>query len=102
MTDLQLDLRPAFPAGDLPAGFAWGAVAAEDHDIARAAARGLSAYRFAVPWSLLCPAGRGPVDRSVIARYDRLIDGLRAHGIEPEITVHRSDQIGRASCRERV
>ncbi len=60
-------------------------------DVALMAEIGLKAYRFSVAWSRVFPAGRGEVNEAGLAFYDRLIDALRAAGIEPVLTLYHWD-----------
>nr|WP_294503341.1 glycoside hydrolase family 1 protein [uncultured Rhodopila sp.] len=60
-------------------------------DVALMAELGLKAYRFSVAWSRVFPAGRGEINEAGLAFYDRLIDGLRAAGIEPVLTLYHWD-----------
>ncbi|NWK78935.1 glycoside hydrolase family 1 protein [Aquitalea sp. LB_tupeE] len=60
-------------------------------DIALMAEMGLTAYRFSVSWPRIFPDGRGQPNEAGLAFYDRLIDSLRAHGIEPVLTLYHWD-----------
>jgi len=60
---------------------------------------GIDAFRFSIAWPRVIPAGTGAVNAAGLDFYDRLVDALLAHGIQPMVTLY---QIGRASCRERV
>lgn len=48
---------------------------------------GLNAYRFSIEWSRIEPE-EGKFDQKAIEHYRSLIRELRAHGIEPMITLH--------------
>ncbi|MCX6150730.1 MAG: family 1 glycosylhydrolase [Ignavibacteriales bacterium] len=48
---------------------------------------GLNAYRFSVEWSKIEPE-EGKFDESVLDHYEKVVDELRANGIEPMITLH--------------
>src|SRR5205085_4355854 len=43
----------------------------------------LDAFRFSIAWPRVLPEGRGRVNAAGPDSYDRLVDGLLAHGIEP-------------------
>ncbi|PKU24683.1 glycoside hydrolase family 1 protein [Telmatospirillum siberiense] len=60
-------------------------------DIALMAEMGLKAYRFSVSWPRLYPDGRGPLNEAGLAFYEKLIDTLRAHDIEPILTLYHWD-----------
>ena len=47
----------------------------------------LNAYRFSVEWSKIEPR-EGVYNDSVLDHYERVVDELRANGIEPFITLH--------------
>lgn len=52
---------------------------------------GLQAYRFSFSWSRLIPDGTGRVNEAGVEFYDRLIDTLLEHGIEPYATIFHWD-----------
>ena len=52
---------------------------------------GLKAYRFSISWSRVLPHGRGAVNPAGLAFYDRLVDALLKHGIEPMATLFHWD-----------
>jgi beta-glucosidase len=52
---------------------------------------GIDSYRFSLGWSRLQPGGKGGLNRSAVAFYDRLIDGLLASGITPMATLFHWD-----------
>lgn len=52
---------------------------------------GLKAYRFSVSWSRVLPEGRGEVNQAGLDFYDRLVDALLAHGIQPFVTLFHYD-----------
>ena len=70
---------------------------ADDHyvrweqDVALMADLGVNAYRFSVSWPRVVPTGRGAVERRGLDFYDRLVDGLREHGIAPVVTLYHWD-----------
>lgn len=52
---------------------------------------GLRAYRFSIAWSRILPSGRGTVNETGLAFYERLVDELLAAGIEPWVTLFHWD-----------
>lgn len=60
-------------------------------DIAAMAELGIAAYRFSVAWPRVLPQGRGQVNQAGLDYYDRLVDGLLAHGIRPCPTLFHWD-----------
>src|SRR5262249_28363302 len=50
---------------------------------------GTNAYRFSISWSRIMPRGRGAVNAAGLDFYDRLVDALPGHGIEPMATLYR-------------
>ena len=60
-------------------------------DVALMADLGLRAYRFSVAWPRVLPQGRGAVNEAGLDFYDRLVDALLAHGIEPFVTLYHWD-----------
>ncbi|HEY3607910.1 MAG TPA: GH1 family beta-glucosidase [Pseudonocardiaceae bacterium] len=60
-------------------------------DVALMASLGLSAYRFSLSWSRIRPGGAGPVNPAGLAFYDRLVDELLAHHIDPLVTLYHWD-----------
>ena len=60
-------------------------------DIALMRALGLKAYRFSIAWGRVLPEGRGHVNRPGLDFYDRLVDALLEHGIEPMVTLYHWD-----------
>jgi beta-glucosidase len=60
-------------------------------DVALMADLGVRAYRFSIAWPRIQPTGAGPGNAAGIAFYDRLVDTLLEHGIEPAATLFHWD-----------
>src|SRR5689334_1670824 len=60
-------------------------------DVALMRTLGMNAYRFSIAWSRVLPSGRGAVNGAGLDFYDRLVDALLAHGIEPMATLFHWD-----------
>jgi beta-glucosidase len=60
-------------------------------DIDLMADLGLRAYRFSIAWPRVQPDGRGSPNAAGLDFYDRLVDGLLEHGIEPWVTLYHWD-----------
>jgi beta-glucosidase len=60
-------------------------------DVALIGALGIDTYRFSVGWPRVQPGGRGPLNPAGIAFYDRLVDELLRHGVEPWLTLYHWD-----------
>jgi len=60
-------------------------------DVALLAELGLRTYRFSVAWPRIKPDGSGPVNSRGLDFYDRLVDELLAHGIDPMATLYHWD-----------
>jgi beta-glucosidase len=52
---------------------------------------GVTAYRFSIAWPRVLPRGRGAINESGLAFYDRLIDALIGAGIEPWLCLYHWD-----------
>jgi beta-glucosidase len=52
---------------------------------------GLRAYRFSLAWPRIFPDGRGRVNESGMAFYEKLVDALLEAGIEPYVTLYHWD-----------
>jgi beta-glucosidase len=60
-------------------------------DAALMAELGLTHYRFSTSWTRLLPAGTGKVNPKGLAFYDRLLDTLLKHKIEPYLCLFHWD-----------
>jgi beta-glucosidase len=60
-------------------------------DVALMRELGLDAFRFSIAWPRIVPSGRGPINEAGLDFYDRLVDELLAHGIEPFVTLFHWD-----------
>lgn len=62
---------------------------AEDLDLM--AELGIPAYRLSLSWARLQPTGRGALNPEGVAFYRALLEGCRARGIEPYVTLYHWD-----------
>lgn len=60
-------------------------------DIELMAELGLRAYRFSISWARVVPDGDGAINERGLAFYDKVIDCLLAHGIQPLVTLYHFD-----------
>ena len=60
-------------------------------DVALMQSLGLRSYRFSVAWGRVLPEGRGRVNPAGLGFYERLVDALLKHGIEPMLTLYHWD-----------
>jgi beta-glucosidase len=60
-------------------------------DVALMGELSLNAYRFSISWSRILPAGKGTVNPRGVAFYDRLVDALLGHGVQPVVTLYHWD-----------
>ncbi|MEO0483187.1 MAG: GH1 family beta-glucosidase [Planctomycetota bacterium] len=60
-------------------------------DVRLIADLGASAYRLSMAWPRVMPEGTGEVNEAGLAYYDRLVDTLLHHGVEPWITLYHWD-----------
>lgn len=58
-------------------------------DVALMSSLGLQAYRFSIAWPRVLPDGYGEVNEKGLDFYDRLVDTLLAHGIQPFVTLYQ-------------
>lgn len=72
-------------------------------DVELMASLHLQAYRFSISWSRVLPEGTtrygGKVNEAGLAYYDRLVDDLLAHNIEPYVTLYHWDLPYELQCR---
>lgn len=52
---------------------------------------GLKAYRFSTAWARVLPEGRGKLNAAGLDFYERLVDALLEHRIEPMVTLYHWD-----------
>jgi beta-glucosidase len=60
-------------------------------DVALMAYLGIRSYRFSVAWPRVIPEGTGPTNQEGLSFYDRLVDELLEHHIEPMLTLYHWD-----------
>lgn len=60
-------------------------------DVALMRELGLDAFRFSIAWPRILPTGSGAVNQAGLDFYDRLVDELLEHGIEPFPTLFHWD-----------
>ncbi len=60
-------------------------------DIALMRELGLDAFRFSISWPRVLSEGRGQVNQAGLDFYDRVVDELLAHDIEPFVTLFHWD-----------
>lgn len=60
-------------------------------DVGLIAALGVGAYRFSIAWPRVVPDGTGEVNHAGLDFYDRLVDELLEHGIQPWPTLYHWD-----------
>ncbi len=60
-------------------------------DVALMKRLGLTAYRFSIAWARVLPEGRGKVNEAGLGFYERLVDTLLEHGIQPMATLFHWD-----------
>src|SRR5689334_9153367 len=61
------------------------------NDIALMSELGLKAYRFSIAWGRVLPLGKGKVNAAGLDFYERLVDTLLKHGIQPMTTLFHWD-----------
>jgi beta-glucosidase len=62
-----------------------------ESDLDLIASLGVSAYRFSVSWPRVRPGGAGDWNEAGLSFYERLVDGLRARGIKPYLSLNHWD-----------
>ncbi|MGA2527740.1 MAG: GH1 family beta-glucosidase [Acidimicrobiales bacterium] len=62
-----------------------------EEDVELMASLGIRAYRFSVAWPRIFPNGKPAVNQIGLDFYSRLVDALRAHEIEPYVTLYHWD-----------
>jgi len=62
-----------------------------EEDIQLMARIGMQAYRLSISWPRVLPEGRGRINAKGLSFYDRLIDSLLSHKIEPWVTLFHWD-----------
>lgn len=60
-------------------------------DVALMRDLGLNAYRFSIAWARVFPEGTGVVNARGLDHYERLVDELLAHGVQPMATLYHWD-----------
>ena len=60
-------------------------------DLNLLASLNLNAYRFSISWPRVFPDGKGAINTAGLDFYDRLVEGLLAHGIAPFATLYHWD-----------
>ncbi|KAA1380939.1 family 1 glycosylhydrolase [Aeromicrobium fastidiosum] len=76
---------------DVPGDRGSEAYARLDEDLGILADLGVDSYRFSISWSRLIPDGVGELNPEGVDYYNRLIDGLLALGISPNVTLYHWD-----------
>ncbi|UOQ94586.1 glycoside hydrolase family 1 protein [Halobacillus shinanisalinarum] len=60
-------------------------------DIKRMKEIGHNTFRFSISWSRLIPGGKGEINQEAVQFYNRVIDELMAHDIEPFVNLFHFD-----------
>jgi len=60
-------------------------------DVGLMASLGIGTYRLSLAWPRIKPDGSGPVNSRGLDFYDRLVDELLGHGIDPMVTLYHWD-----------
>jgi len=86
-----IDARKAYPEGTTDFTVASDHYHKYQEDIALLAEIGLRAYRFSIAWTRIIPDGEGEINQAGVDFYHRLIDEIRAQGMEPIVTLYHFD-----------
>jgi len=70
-----------------------------EEDVRLMAEIGLKAYRFSISWPRVLPEGTGKINAKGLAFYDRLVDSLLEHNVEPWVTLFHWDYPYALYCR---
>ncbi len=62
-----------------------------EDDVALVAGLGVGYYRFSVAWPRVLPTGSGAVEPRGLGYYDRLVDALLEHRVNPMLTLYHWD-----------
>jgi beta-glucosidase len=62
-----------------------------EDDLDLVAGLGVDQYRFSIAWPRVQPTGSGPVEPRGLDYYDRIVDGLLARGVAPNVTLYHWD-----------
>ena len=82
-----LEAAGASPMVTEPSGDAADSLHRWPDDLDLVAELGFDAYRFSIEWARAEPA-RDQISRAMVQHYGRIIDGCRARGIQPVVTLH--------------
>lgn len=82
---------PGKTAGDVPGDAGADGYDRLEEDLDILLDLGVQSYRFSISWSRLIPDGTGAVSPEGAAFYDRVINGLIARGITPNVTLYHWD-----------
>ncbi|MFT5319413.1 MAG: 6-phospho-beta-glucosidase, partial [Chlamydiales bacterium] len=62
-----------------------------EEDIRLMAQVGLKSYRFSISWPRIIPSGKGEINEEGLLFYEKIIDCLLKHKIEPFVTLYHWD-----------
>ncbi|KAL8190917.1 UNVERIFIED_CONTAM: hypothetical protein K2H54_065797 [Gekko kuhli] len=89
--------RDAAPRPEGPPGAGAGGDVASDsynrlqRDLDGLRLLGVSHYRFSLAWARLLPNGTAPANPAALRYYGSLLEGLKARGVEPVVTLYHWD-----------